>query len=72
MQVNDAVFQDLVHVAKMNVYSLSGESGKSHKEYLLIKQVDELPDWDDVDNGIRRMIYLEAWAQLEKDGYHEN
>ena len=71
MQVNDVVFQDLVRVAKMNVYSLSGESGKAHQEYLLIKQIDELPDWDDVDNDIRGMIYLEAWKQLEKDGYHE-
>jgi hypothetical protein len=87
MQVDDAVFQDLVRVAKMNVYSLSGESGKAHQEYLLIKQIDELPDWDDVDNDIRGMIYLEdwndvdndtrgaiyleAWKQLEKDGYHE-
>jgi hypothetical protein len=62
--MDNEVFSDLVHVAKMTVYLLEGDKVRAVQEFDMVQNRDVLPDWDDVDVDDKVLIYREAWSQI--------
>ena len=44
----------------------------AQSSYDLVKNVDVLPDWDDVDNDTKAELYKIAWSELQKEGYYDS
>lgn len=70
--VTELITRDLINSTKGTIHLLMGDELLAQSNYDLVKNVDDLPDWDDVDNDTKAELYKIAWSELRKEGYYED
>lgn len=70
--VTKLITRDLINTTKGTIHLLMGDELLAQSSYNLVKNVDDLPDWDDVDNNTKAELYKIAWSELRKEGYYED
>lgn len=69
VQVTEIQFNDLVHVAKHLAHILNGASDLAQREFNLITDVTELPDWDNISPATKMKVFDACWKELNEEGY---
>jgi len=70
--VTELITRDLINSTKGTIHLLMGNELLAQSSYDLVKNVDVLPDWDDVDNDTKAELYKIAWSELQKEGYYDS
>ena len=65
------ITRDLIHATKGTIHVMMGNSELGQVEYDKIKDTDSLPDFDDIPNDEKIVLYNLAWKELREEGCYE-